>query len=90
MIFLMVCIRGQFNSIKVFCRIVKHFIENCDDNGFNNLRFTIVDYLSNEDGLAADEMDHLLLKNEKFWIRVLITQHNGLINKHDLNRKKTV
>ena len=28
---------------KLTCTIVRHFIENCNDNGFNNLRFIMVD-----------------------------------------------
>ena len=57
-------------------------------NGFNDLRFTIVDSLNNADSLTNDEIDDLLLKKEKFWIRTLVTQHHGLNSKHDLNRKK--
>ena len=45
-------------SKKKTCRIVRHFIENLNDNGFKNLRFTIVDCLNNVD----DEIDNLLLK----------------------------
>ena len=66
---------------------MRHFIGNCNDNGFNNLRFTIMDWLNNVDGLTA-EIDDLLLEKEKFWIRALVTQHHGLNKKHDLNRKK--
>ena len=40
---------------KITCGILKHFIENCNDNGFNKLRFTIVDCL-NVDGLTAVEI----------------------------------
>ena len=57
-------------------------------NGFSNLRFTIVDCLNNVKSLADDEIDDLVLKKEKFWIRTLVTQHHGLNGKHDLNRKK--
>ena len=69
-------------------RIVKHFIENCNNNGFNNLRCTIVDCLYNVEGLTVYEIDDLLLKKEKFWIRTLVTQHCGWNSKHDLKRKK--
>ena len=34
---------------------MRHFIENCNDNGFNNLRFTIADSLNNVEGLTDDE-----------------------------------
>ena len=75
---------------KLACRIEKHFIENCNNNGFNNLRFIIVDYLCNEEGLTGDEIDNHFLKKEKFWIRTLVTQHHGLNSKHDLKRKKAM
>ena len=52
---------------------VKHFIENCNDNGFNNLRFTIADCLNNVDSLPRDEIDDLFLEKEMFWLRTLIT-----------------
>ena len=39
-----------------------------DDNGFKNLRFTIVDCLDNVHGLTVGEIDDLLEK-EKFRIR---------------------
>ena len=80
--------KSHIKKRKLTCRIVKHFIENCNDNGFNNLRFTIVDCLNNVDSLKNDEIDDLLLKKEKFWIRTLAMQHHGLNSKHDLNRKK--
>ena len=54
------------------------------------LRFTIVDCLNNVDSLTNDEIDDLLLKKEKFWIRTLVMQHHGLNSKHDLNRKNNV
>ena len=47
---------------KLTCRTVKHFIENCNGNGFNKLSFTIVDCLNNVDSLTNDEIDDLLLK----------------------------
>ena len=73
---------------KLACRIVRHFIENCNDNVFNNLRFTIIDCLNNVEGLTDDEIDDLLVKKEKFWIRTLVTQYHGLNRKYDLSRKK--
>ena len=65
---------------------MRHFIENCNDNGFKNLRITIVNCLNNVDGLTNDEVGNLLLKKKKFWI--VFTQHHDLNSKHDLNRKK--
>ena len=67
---------------------MRHFIENCNRNGFNNLRFTIVDCLNNVDCLTDNEMDDLLLKKEKSWIRTLVTQHYGLNSNHDVNIKR--
>ena len=57
---------------KLLCKIVRQFIENCNDNGFKNLKFAILDCLNKVDGLTDDEIDNLLLKKEKFWIRTLI------------------
>ena len=64
---------------KLTCRIVRHFVENCNDNGFSNFRFSIIDCLSNVEGLTDDEIDDLLL----FCIRASVTQHHGLNSKHD-------
>ena len=72
---------------------MRHFTENCNDNGFKNLRFTIADCLNNVEGLTDDEIDHLLLKKKKkkkFWIRTLIMQHHGLNSKHDLKLVSTI
>ena len=80
--------KSHIKKKKPTCRTVRHFIEDCNDNGFNNLRFILVDQLNNVDGLTTDEIDELLLQKEKFWIRTLITQHHGFNSKHDLNRKK--
>ena len=35
--------KSQIKKKKLTCTIVTHFIENCNDNGLNNLRFIIVD-----------------------------------------------
>ena len=35
--------KSHIKKKKLTCRTVKHFIENCNDNGFNNLRFTKAD-----------------------------------------------
>ena len=61
--------------------------KNCNDNGFNNLKFTIVDCLNNVDGLRDDEIDDLL-KKEKFWMRTLVMQHHGLNSKNDMYNTK--
>ena len=66
--------KSHIKEQKLTCRIVKHFMENGNDNGFNNLRFTIVDCLNNVDSLTNDEIDDLLLQKEKFWIRILVSQ----------------
>ena len=67
---------------------MRHFIENWSDNGFNNLRYTIVDCMNNADSLTADEIDVFLLEKEKSWIGTLVNQHLDLNSKHSLNRKK--
>ena len=61
--------KSHVKKEKLTCSIIRHFIENCNDNVFKNLRFTVVDCLNNADGLTDDEIDDLLLKKEKFWIR---------------------
>ena len=80
--------KSHLKNKKLACRIERHFIENCNNNGFNNLRCTIDDCLFNEKGLIDDEIDDLFLKKEKFSIRTLVTQHHGLNSKHDVKRKK--
>ena len=51
---------------------MRHFIENCNDNGFSNFRFSIYDCLTNVEGLIDDEIHDLLL----FCIRALVMQHH--------------
>ena len=82
--------KSHVKKRKLTCRIVRNFIENWNNNGFKNLRFTIVDCLNNVNDLTDDEIDDLLSKKGKFWIRTLVTQHHGLNSKHDLNRKNDV
>ena len=65
-----------------------HFIENCNDNRFNNFGLTIFDCLNNLEGLTDDDIDDPRRKKEKFWIRILVTQHHALNSKHEVNRKK--
>ena len=68
---------------------MRHFIENCNDNGFKYLRFTIVDCLSNVDGLTDDEIDDPLLKKEKYLLDKKISHATSCLHsKHDLNRTK--
>ena len=45
---------------KLICKTVRHFFENCNDNGFNSWRFTIVDCLNNVNESTADDIN---LKN---------------------------
>ena len=40
--------------------------------------------------LTNDEIDNLLLKKGKFWIKTLVMKHHDLNSKHDLNRKKAM
>ena len=70
------------------CRIVRHFLEDCNVNPIANLRFVILDVVDNVDGMGADEIDALLLSKEKFWIGTLVTHHHGLNGFHDWNRSK--
>lgn len=70
------------------CRIVRHFIEECQDNSLSNLKFIIVDSVNNFDDLSKTDVDSLLLQKERFWIGTLITQHKGLNASHDWKRKK--
>ena len=69
------------------CRIVKHFIDGCQDGMLGNIRFVIVDVINNTSTLTQSEIDSLLLAKEKFWIGTLITQHKGLNGSHDWCRK---
>ena len=80
--------KNHVKKKKCPCRIVRHFIENCNDYGFNKLRYANVDGLNNVHGLKAEETDDLILKKKKFRIRTLITQHHGFNDKHDFNRKR--
>ena len=72
------------------CKIVKHFIEKCNDPivPFKYLRFVILDVLTNTESLSKDDIEDLLLKKEKFWCGTLVTQHKGLNGSHDWNRVK--
>ena len=79
--------KSHIEKKKLTCRIVRHFIENCNENGFNNLRFIIVDCLNNVESLTDEEIKDLF-KKEKFWISIFVARNHGLYSKHDLNRKK--
>ena len=72
------------------CKIVKHFIEKCNDPivPFKYLRFVILDVLTNTESLSKDDIEDLLLKKEKFWCGTLVTRHKGLNGSHDWSRVK--
>ena len=71
------------------CRIVKHFTDKCTDSTdpHKYLKFHILDCLDNVENLSPEEIDHLLLEKEKFWIKTLVTVHKGMNSHHDLHRK---
>ena len=71
------------------CRIVKHFTDKCKDlsDPHKYLKFHILDCLDNVEDLSPEEIDHLLLEKEKFWIKTLVTVHKGMNSHHDLHRK---
>ena len=79
--------KSRINNKKLICRIVRHFIKNCIDNGVDNLRFTPFDWLNNVDGLTSDETDNHHLEKENFLVRTLIKQHYCLNSVYDFNRK---
>ena len=79
--------KSHVKKKKLTYTTVGNFIEDCSDNRFNNLRLTIFDCLNNVEGLTDDNIDNPLPKKEKFWIRILVTQHHGLNSKDEVNRK---
>ena len=70
------------------CRIANHFIHECPDETFSNLKFIIVDVVNNAELLSSENLESILLEKEKFWIGTLVTQHKGLNGSHDWNRRK--
>ena len=82
--------KSHIKKGKKTCRIVKHFLEECNDNNdpCRYLRFQIIDCLDNVEGLSVEQIDELLLQKEKYWIKNLVTVHQGMNSHHDLNRKK--
>ena len=70
------------------CRIVRHFIDDCPDQTLRNMRFIIVDVVNNAEQLSMEDLEHILLEKEKFWIGTLVTQHHGLNGSHDWQRSK--
>ena len=76
------------------CRIARHFIDECIDTSLSNLRFIIVDIVNNTELLDQKEIDNILLQKEKFWIGILVNQHQGLngnmtgTEKQELKEKK--
>lgn len=69
------------------CKIATHFIDECADDAFTNVKFVIVDVVNNAECMEKQNLEALLLKKEKFWIGTLVTQHQGLNASHDWNRK---
>ena len=55
---------------------------------FKYLEFTIIDVVNNTSGLTRNKIEDLLLKNKKFLMGTLVTQHQGLNSTHDLDRSK--
>lgn len=47
------------------CSTLRHFIENRNDNSFNNLTFIIDGCLKNIDRLQFDKANHLLFEKKK-------------------------
>ena len=73
------------NSVRSCC-IAEHFIDKCI--GIDNIAFILVDTLNNLDDCSKEEIDHLLLQKEKFWIGTLVTQHKDMNSTHDWVRTK--
>ena len=72
---------------KPTCRIVRHFLDECNNEALQNIRFIIVDVVNNVENLTGEEVEGILLAKEKFWIGTLVSQHKGLNSMHDWNRK---
>ena len=81
------------------CRIVNHFIDVCSDTDdpSRNVRFIIIDQLSNTNSLSSDKIDDLLLQKKYFgcqrlslYIKDLITHMIGIENvvKNALNKDR--
>ena len=67
------------------CSIFNHFICVCSDtdDASRNIRFIIIDQLSNTNSLPSDDIDDLLLQKERFWVSTLVTIYKGLNSTHD-------
>lgn len=50
------------------CRIISHFINECEEPSLNNLRFILVDSVNNVHSSSRDEVPTLLLQKERFCI----------------------
>ena len=72
----------------IACRITRHFIESCNDNGSNDFRHTLVDYLINIDGLTVDKIADLLLKKENFWVETLVRLHQKIVSMTWIEKKR--
>ena len=57
------------------------------ENPLQYLKFNIIDGLNNVESLTTDDIDNLLLRKEKMWIGMLLTQHKGMDASHDWKRK---
>ena len=82
--------KGHINNGHKTCGIVRHFLEHCVDQSdpTGHLIFFIIDGLNNTDNLDSEQIDHLLLQKEKFWIGNLLTMHSGMNTSHDWSRTK--
>ena len=71
------------------CKIVEHFLDTSKhgDNPLRYLKFYIIDGLNNVESLSTGDVDDLLLRKEKLWIGMLLTQHKGMNASHDWKRK---
>ena len=54
-------------------KILRRFIENCNNNGFNNLRFEGVDCLNNVDRVKANDIDDF--PKRKLTVKSYITRY---------------
>ena len=53
--------KSHISKGKKTCRIVCHFLEECNVDPLTKLRFVILDVVNNADELPSDELETLLL-----------------------------
>ena len=84
--------KSYIKNKNLTCRIVKHFIGDCNDHGlpFKYLGFLIIDVLNNVDDSPENDIDRLLLQKENFWVGTLVTQHKRLNGSRDWNRNQRI